>query len=89
MSDVGFRRCTITLHAIERYRERIERGIPIEHAIAALRHQMSRARYVKNMNHNGYELWRGPKPRRLRFLISRFGEDVELVTVLRAFDRQR
>ena len=74
----------ITPHAVERYRERFARGATYEESLAELIRASHEARRVKVLP-TGLVLYRGPKPRRLRFFLQ---EDVEppalpiLVTVL-------
>jgi len=74
----------ITPHAVRRYRERFAPGSTYEEALAELIRASMVARRVKVLP-TGLVLYRGPKPRRLRFFLQ---EDVAppalpvLVTVL-------
>lgn len=78
----------ITAHALERYVERVHRGISFRKAAQELERHMSGAHYVKTLP-TGIELWRGPKPARMRLRVMRVGNTLELVSVLEAFDRLR
>lgn len=77
----------VTPHAVERYIARVRPGVEYRQALGELISMSERAHFVK-MRRDGNELWRGPKPRRLRFVV---GYDQpgkpQLVTVLFAFDR--
>jgi hypothetical protein len=74
----------ITPHAVRRYRERFAASFTYEEALAELIRASRVARRVKVLP-TGLVLYRGPKPRRLRFFLQ---EDVAphalpiLVTVL-------
>lgn len=78
----------VTDHAVQRYIERVRRGLPYDQALGEIVYQSHHAHFVKALP-SGLELWRGPKPRRLRFRVdpSRDGGKPRLVTVLFAFDR--
>lgn len=82
-------RWTISEHATDRYVERIDRGVTRERAREELVEQCLGAHFVKLLP-GGLELWRGPKPRRIRLRAERRenGEMV-LATVLEAFDGLR
>lgn len=66
----------ITPHAVERYIERVEPGLTYEQALGRLIDLSNAARHVKTYPRqpdspsekyrHGYELWRGPRPMRLR-----------------------
>lgn len=76
----------MTPHAVRRYQERVE-AVPYELALARLIDEMDRAHLVREIG-PGVELWRGGRPRQLRFRVSRRGHGLpQLVTVLRAHDR--
>jgi len=78
----------ITPHAVQRYRDRVPgaRLLSYERALAALIKTMDQAHYVKTIR-DGFELWRGPKPHRLRLRVSRGGSALpQVVTVLRGCD---
>ena len=78
----------ITPHAAKRYIERVRHGVSYEVALGELIRMSEAAHLVRNQA-SGLELWRGPKPQRLRFLVSNEGAGKpQLVTVLFAFDRQ-
>ena len=74
----------ITPHAVQRYRERFASRATYEEALSELIRASVTARRVKVLP-TGFVLYRGPKPRRLRFFLQ---EDVAplalpvLVTVL-------
>lgn len=73
----------ITPHAVMRYSERVG-ALTYEAALAALIDETARAHFVKRLA-TGAELWRGPSPRRLRFIVGPGrGEKPALVTVERA-----
>lgn len=78
----------ITDHAVQRYIQRVRRGLPYDQAIGELVYQSHHAHFVKALP-GGLELWRGPKPRRLRFRVEPAGNGgrPRLVTVLFTFDR--
>ena len=76
---------TITRHAVERYIERIRPGLAYPQALAYLTQESRGAHRVKEIE-PGLWLWRGSKPRRLRFRITTAGE---LVTVLTSHDGMR
>ncbi|MFY9825577.1 MAG: hypothetical protein WAM82_29655 [Thermoanaerobaculia bacterium] len=74
----------ITPHAVEKYIQRFAPRFTYEEALGALIRESTHARRVKVLP-TGLVLYRGPKPRRLRFFLQ---ENVEapalpvLVTVL-------
>lgn len=76
----------VTPHAVNRYRERVHRGISYERALGELIEQAGRAHYVKDYHSGQY--WRGPKPMRLRLIVqnSSGGKLPQVVTVLPAAD---
>lgn len=81
-------RWRITDHAVRRYRERVRwRDTSNELARGQLLAICQRAHRVKDIG-GGLELWRGPKPLRLRLRV-RPGEPMELVTVLEDCDGRR
>lgn len=65
--------------------ERFRRGVSYRAARTELRDMIDRAHPVKRAA-NGLELWRGPKPRRIRFYVDDRGS---VVTVMMAFDGER
>lgn len=77
----------ITAHALERYVERVHRGISFRQALEELRIQLNGAhRNESRKFSNGLEEWRGPKPRRIRIRVRRDGDRLEVVTVIPAWD---
>lgn len=77
----------ITPHAVHRYIERVRPHLTYERALSDLIEESRRAHAVKEIQ-PGLWLWRGGKPRRLRFRVSVMGSGApQLVTVLTAFDR--
>lgn len=78
----------VTPHAVERYRERVE-DVSYADALASLVAESERAHPVREIE-PGLWLWRGAKPRRLRFRVSTHGPGLpQLVTVLEAHDGRR
>lgn len=82
----------ISPHAVRRYIERcpgarrLSYGEALERLIAA----SETAHFVKTRRNSGEELWRGPKPYRLRFVVCRANAGLpQLVTVLRGCDANR
>lgn len=80
----------VTPHAVEQFSARAagwERASTYEHTLATIIDESRRAHIVKILQ-SGAELWRGPKPRRLRYIV-RPGADglPALVTVLSTYDR--
>lgn len=73
----------ITDHAIERYRQRVQR-VPYEEAIGAIQRELLGSHFVKQCE--GYELWRSPKPRRLRIRVRRNEGRLEVMTIIPAHD---
>lgn len=73
----------MTPHAVQRYRERVAPNMSYEGALGCIINDSVGAHKVKDLD-AGAELWRGPKPRRLRYIVSR---DAQVITVLFAFDR--
>lgn len=89
MSAAG--RWFITPHAVERYRERIEPGLTYDEALGRLVALSEGAHFVREkvtVDFGRVEIWRGPKPTRLRCYVvpGREGELDVLVTVLPTFD---
>lgn len=80
----------ITPHAVEQALARAgwERGTAYEQALAALIDESRGAHFVK-MLPSGAELWRGPKPRRMRYIVRPAADGAlpQLVTVLSTYDR--
>lgn len=77
----------ITPHAVRQYITRIVPGLSYGRALSELI-QMSIGSHFVRQQRNG-ELWRGPKPRRLRFIVCHDAPGKpQLVTVLFAFDRE-
>lgn len=84
MAAVG--RWFVTPHAVHRYIERIDRTADYDTALAFLVSQSEVAHAVKQIE-PGVWLYRGTKPRRLRFRVSTRGPGLpQLLTVLGAFD---
>lgn len=80
-----------TPHAVERWREHYDRdATTYEEALGHLLRECDGAHFVKALE-TGPQLWRGPKPRRARFVVSvcSEGELPALVTVLPPFDGWR
>ena len=77
----------VTPHAVWRYIERVRPGISYRQALHDLIAQGRGAHRVKQLD-SGHELWRGPKPRRLRLLVAPAsgGGLPQLVTILTTFD---
>lgn len=73
----------VTPHAVQRYIERVEPGLSYEVALGRIISDSAGAHRVKQLD-QGAELWRGPKPRRLRYIVS---PDNQLITIMFAFDR--
>jgi hypothetical protein len=71
-------------HAVARYIGRVMRGRPVAEARADLLWMLERAHFVKALP-SGLELWRGPKPLRLRMRI----DGKLLVTVLTDCDSRQ
>lgn len=78
----------ITPHALDRFRERVTGGAELsyEEALGRIIREAQGAHHVKNLD-SGSQLWRGPKPLRLRYLVagSERGKPA-LVTVLPSHD---
>lgn len=80
----------VTLHAVNAFRSRAGGAswMTYERALGEIINESTAARKLKDLD-SGAELWRGPRPRRLRYIVmpdERYGLPV-LVTVLFAFDR--
>jgi hypothetical protein len=73
----------VTPHAVQRYIERVDSSLSYEAALGRIISDSVNAHCVKKLD-DGAELWRGPKPRRLRYVVS---PDKQLMTVMFAFDR--
>lgn len=79
MSFVG--NIFVTPHAVRRYSERVKES-DYEAALAALIDQFRRAHFVKTRP-SGVEVWRGPKPLRLRMIVGNgTGRCPALLTIL-------
>lgn len=80
----------ISPHAVQRYIERIEPGLTYEQALAKLIRVSDKAHRVKPWR-NGLILYRGPRPRRLRLMVSEAVTPErplpQLVTVYAGHDR--
>lgn len=77
----------ITPHAVMQYRVRVsgKEETSFERARAELMALSARAHFVRRLD-SGAELWRAPKPLRLRFVVARaFAGLPQLVTVLRGW----
>ncbi len=79
----------VTPHAVQQYRERMLGGrMSYEVALGELVSLSTRAHFVRHLE-SGAELWRGPKPARVRMIVMRgFAGLPQLVTVLRGWDDQ-
>lgn len=87
MAAVG--RWFVTPHAVERYRERIDPRASYDVALARLIAESLVSRPVKELE-PGLWLYRGSRPRRLRYRVSTAGDGLpQLVTVLAPFDGWR
>ncbi len=78
----------ITGHAVRRFKERVpgKARLSYEEALAELIQTMKRSHFVKTQD-NGLDLWRGPRPHRLRLKVARAPQGLpQLVTVLRGCD---
>ena len=75
---------TVTPHAVRRYIERVRHGASFAKARSELIWMLERAHFVKPLL-NGIELWRGPKPLRLRLRV----DGRRLVTVIEDCDARR
>lgn len=79
----------VTEHAVQRYIERVDPRASYEVARARLVAEAEVARPVKEIE-PGLWLYRGSKPRRLRYRVSTRGDGApQLVTVLAPFDGWR
>lgn len=78
-------RIWVTNHAVVRFRERVAPWHP-GRVRRYLVEQCEQGHFVKVLA-CGLELWRGPKPRRLRLRVSRQGNVMVLESVLFSFDR--
>jgi hypothetical protein len=77
----------ITPHAVERYRERVAPRMAYEMALWCLVQLSMQAHRVRDKA-PGIEMWRGPKPERLRFLVATGNSGLpQLLTVLKGHDR--
>lgn len=80
----------VTPHAVFRYRERIAPSLTYEQALAVLIRQSQCARRVKPLA-GGLVLYRGPRPHRIRFLVSESTDQrhplPQLVTLYAGRDR--
>lgn len=81
----------VTSHAVSRYRERAPGAarLSYDQALGELVNTMQRSHFVKAIN-DGLDLWRGPKPHRLRLRVAPGSGSVlpQVVTVLRGCDRR-
>jgi len=79
----------ITPHAVARYIERVDPRASYEVALARLIAESETATRVKEIE-PGVALYRGRKPRRLRYRVAETGEGLpQLLTVLSPFDGWR
>lgn len=79
-------RWLVAPHAVARFRQRVA-AWPSDRVRHYLIEQCHGAHFVK-MLACGLELWRGPKPRRIRLRVSRQGNVLVLESVLFTFDRK-
>lgn len=71
----------VTPHAVRRYITRVHPWMTYEQALSAIIKDSMRAHFVRA--DHGSELWRGPKPHRVRYRIaSREAGLPQLITVL-------
>jgi hypothetical protein len=77
-------------HPVKRWREYFAPSATYEQALGQLITEIDGARFVKALD-TGPQLWRGPRPRRARFVVSVCSEGMlpALVTVLPPFDGHR
>lgn len=77
----------VTPHAIDRFRQRTRQShLTYEQALGAIIDESTRSHKVKDLD-GGAQLWRGPKPRRLRYVVVDDGVGLPvLATVLFSFD---
>lgn len=80
----------VTPHAVRRYIERVDHRVAYRVALGALIHEGTQARFVKVVEYTSatgqpVELWRGKKPRRLRFYVTQNPGELRptLITVLK------
>lgn len=84
MSVAG--RWFISPHAVRRYQRRVAPGLSYEQALADLVRLSTDAHHVRTLA-TGLDLWRGPKPQRLRCYVGQgTGALPVLVTVLAGCD---
>ncbi len=86
--NVGARgRFFVTPHAVAMWRERYEPDATYEQALRRIIVDAGKAHFVKALE-TGPQLWRGPKPRRARYIVTvcSEGELPSLITVLPPFD---
>jgi hypothetical protein len=71
----------VTPHAIERYTQRVHRGIQYEQALSEILQEARGAHYVKN--YGSAEYWRCGKPMRLRLIVGRVNPGLpQIMTIL-------
>lgn len=79
----------ISPHAVRQYQMRVEPWLSYRQALGRLiRHSMD-AHHVRQLHDDGTELWRGPRPHRLRFVVAPPDSSRELralLTVMRGCD---
>jgi hypothetical protein len=76
----------VTPHAVERYIQRFARGLTYEQALEDLIAYSGTAHYVKEWKPS-IDLWKGPKPRRLRFWVGKREDGApQLITVMGGHD---
>lgn len=79
----------VTPHAVKRYVRRVCPGLSYGRALAEIVRAVERAHRVKGLP-GGAELWRGPRPDRLRIFVAPArapGLAPVVVTVMRGCDR--
>jgi len=77
----------VTPHAVRRYVERVDPQLTYELALAALIRESETARRVKELE-PGVWLYRGRRPRRLRFRVAENDRGApQILTVLKGHDR--
>lgn len=75
-------------HAVQQWRARYGKpGDTMAESREALAAELARAHFVKSDDVG--EMWRGPKPRKARFVVRRHERTLDLVTVLPPFDGHR
>ena len=76
-------------HAVRRYIERVAPALSYEDALERMISESEASHYVRK-ERDGCELWRGPKPGRVRFIVQPQIQGLPVLrTVLAEHDRRR